>query len=606
METKISTSSMGDFSLFGYTKESIETFKDRVQNRVGIVPRTINFGTSGHLFFTSTYGDVAESEEALTLKLGFLRSPTGSPLSAQQLLKQKIANPERIDSGAVKGNALIVCCAKTEMVFSAHKTLLGVPQFYYSITDGGIICSDRLRCIVRLLDRVELNEEIIPMHFLFRSTPGNLTYYRQIWRLLPGESLRWKNGELCLKLVQNFRFFDNRNRSFDEASSIESLYKTLREVVGDSVNQVEKSGGSLATMLSGGVDSSLLQFLINEQTKHSLSRSYSYVAHAPSFSYEVEYARQASQLFKTQHTFVDIQPEDYPVLITRAVKALAQPPLLDTEPSMLAIAEFARSNAVPERYFVSGQGADTIFGLALDKKLKGLHIAGKVPGARWLLQVAGSVLTPFKSISHLLLTGGDILAQAKDPDAFVSPANTIAVYVDPDILRRCFGDDPLRNALRYRREFAARYLDTDHYLEKAHVIDLVTDTYELGIQRQQLFLHHGLEKIHPFFDDDILRAGFAIPSDARYIKGLRPKYLLKDLLEQKTGSTAARKPKGPSTVPDDLINWMQSGPLRPMVEDIDLPNFMTKVEFDRMLRKPTYFMWELMIYNIFRHEWMKP
>ena len=80
------------------------------------------------------------------------------------------------------------------------------------------------------------------------------------------------------------------------------------------------------------------------------------------------------------------------------------------------------------------------------------------------------------------------------------------------MLRRCFGDDALLKALRYRRELAARYLDSDHYLEKVHIVDLMTDTYELGVQRQQLFLARRREKIHPFFDDDILRAGFAIPA----------------------------------------------------------------------------------------------
>ena len=242
---------------------------------------------------------------------------------------------------------------------------------------------------------------------------------------------------------------------------------------------------------------------------------------------------------------------------------------------MLSVAEFARASGSPKRYFVSGQGADTVFGLNWSKKLKALHIASKFPGAVWILRATGSVLKPFERISQMVLKGGDILACAEDQDAFLSPVNSIVVYVDPGILRRCFGDDALLNALRYRRELAARYLDTDHYLEKVHIVDLLTDTYELGVQRQQLFLAQGREKIHPFFDDDILRAGFAIPADARYIKGMRPKYLLKDLLKQKTGAAVAHKPKGFSIWEADLFAWMRSGSLRPMVEEIKLPGFMT-------------------------------
>ena len=176
----------------------------------------------------------------------------------------------------------------------------------------------------------------------------------------------------------------------------------------------------------------------------------------------------------------------------------------------------------------------------------------------------------------------------------------MAVYGDLGILRRCFGDGVLKKALQYRREFAAEYLDTDHYLEQIHVIDLMTDTYELGVQRQQLFLAHQREQLHPFFDDDTLRAGFAFHPDIRYIKGLRSKYLLKDLLEQKTESPVARRPKGFSIFEQDLFEWMQSGPLHPLVEDIRLPGFLSRAEFNQLLKKPDYFLWILLVYDIFQ------
>jgi asparagine synthetase B (glutamine-hydrolysing) len=595
------TSQIGDFTIFGFTKEPNGYMQRRVSEGLGVTPRVFNFNDIGSLFFYTTYGEVAESEDALALKLGFLRSPEMNSLSAQQLLEDHFVKPGAIDSGQLRGNALVACLGKKECSFSVFKTLLSVPQLYFSQVDGGVICSDRLKCIIRLVDRIELNEDIIPMHFLFRSVPGDLTYYRDIRRLLPGEFLRWTDEEISLNLVQDFRFTNNPDRAYPNGEySFKSLYETLQRIVGDYVSQVERKGGRLATLLSGGVDSSLLQYLFNEQTSHPPSRSYSFAVRVPSFSYEIKYAQQASQFFKTEHTFVDIQPEDYPGLLTRTIDALAQPPILETEPSMLSIAEFAQAGKLPSRYFISGQGADTVFGLTSSRKLRGLHIANQMPGAALILKAMGSVLRPFGRVSQMLLKGGDILDCADDPDTFLSPANSIVVYVDIDILRRYFGDDALHNALRFRRELAARYLETDHYLEKIHVIDLITDTYELGVQRQQLFLSKEREKIHPFFDDDILRTAFAIHPDSRYIKGLRPKYLLKDLLKQKTGAVAANKPKGFSIWEADLFAWMKSGPLRPMVEEIKLPGFITKSEFDNLLDKPDYFLWVLLNFDLFK------
>jgi asparagine synthetase B (glutamine-hydrolysing) len=599
-------SPFGDFTVFGFSKDPNGFLKHRLPSRLGINPRIIDFGTAGQIFFYTTYGEVAETEQAIAIKLGFLRSPNKSPLSAKQLLQSQVVEPGYINNDEMRGNALVACLGKSELMFSVYKTILGVPQLYYFESDHEIICSDRLKVIVALLDHVELNEDIVPMHFLFRSTPGDLTYYRQIRRMLPGQFLKWDDGELSLKLVQDLNFTaGSYPYPRADTSAMDMLYHALESVVGDYVTQVEASGQSLATLLSGGVDSSLLQFLIKQQVSNLPAQSISYVVNAPSFSFEIEYAKSASQLFNTQHTFVEFQPDDFSGLLNRTIDELAQPPILETEPSMLSIAEYAQAAGLPARYLVSGQGADGLFGLSLDRKLQGLQCVQRIPGGAFMLNGLATILKPVKSVSTMLLKGSAILASADDPDAFVFPSNSIAVYIDlfseHNLIRRCFGDDLLRKALQYRRDLAAQYLGTDHYLDKVHAIDLVTDAYEVSAQRQQLFLAHQREQLHPFLDDDILRAGFKFHPDVRYIKGLRPKHLLKDLLVQKTGSLVARKPKGASIFELDLYGWMRSGPLRPLVEEIDLPGFISRSEFNQLIEQPNYFLWELLIFDVFRH-----
>jgi hypothetical protein len=187
-----------------------------------------------------------------------------------------------------------------------------------------------------------------------------------------------------------------------------------------------------------------------------------------------------------------------------------------------------------------------------------------------------------------------------DPDAYVSPSNTIAVYTNLETVRRCFGDRALRLALEYRRDLAAQYLNSGHYLEKIYVIDLLTDAYEVDAQRHQLFLAHHRAQLHPFLDEDVLRTGFAFHPDVRYIGGLRNKHLLKAILEQKTDSPAARKPKGFSVFESDWYTWMRSGPLRPLIQDIHLPGFLSRADYEQMAEQPDYFLWELLVFDIFQ------
>lgn len=591
---------IGDFSIFGYTKNFEGTLKRRINEKFGILPKTISLGNAGELFFYTSYGDVVETEDAIAIKLGFLRSLEKSPLTAQHILETRLIGPGFVQSSKMRGNGLIICLGKSDAKFSAFKTLLGVPQLYYYEGCGEIICSDRLNCLVKLLDKIELNDDVVPMHFLFRSIPGNLTYYQHIKRMLPGQIFRWGNGHF---LEQSLLSITDTDTPYilkgNDPSSLDALSNALNDVVGDYFTQAEATGQKIATLLSGGVDSTLLQYFSNIHHPNSSPHSYSYAIDSLDFQREIKYARAASDLFHTDHTFVSFTPKDFAGLLTRSVDILAQPPILETEPSMLSIAEYVGKSTTPYHYFISGQGADTLFGLTYSIKLKGIEMLRQVPASAMMLKGLGKILSPVKRFSTMLNKGANILLSEGDGDSYLSPSNSIAVYGDIEIVRSCFGDETLIKALRYRRDFASNYLKSNHYLEKVHVIDLMTDTYELGAQRQQIFLAHGAEQLHPFFDDDILRVAFSFPPDNRYIKGFRPKYLLKDLLTQKTNAVISNRPKGFSIFESDLISWMKSGPLRELIENIERPGFLSRVEFDRQLKSPDYFLWILLNFDIF-------
>jgi asparagine synthetase B (glutamine-hydrolysing) len=591
-----------DFTIFGFTKNPRKLLVQDIPLRFGIKPTILEYGSAGSLFLFSSYGDIAESVEVIALKLGFVRSLDWSPLSTKQLVEQKVISSDGCKYQAFHGNALLVIFSKTQPTFWAFKTILSIPQLYYCLLDDGIICSDNLRCIVRIVDEVRLDEKALPMHFLFRSVPGERTYFDNVQRMLPGQYLDWIDGKVRLRLVQGLRFEDD-NQSFITANkpSLQALSRSLQQVIGDYVTQIESRGQSLANLLSGGVDSSLVQSYVNEVSSRLPTQSFSFAARVPSFQFEIDYAEYASQFLKTEHTFVDLYPQDFPDLLIKTIDILAQPPVLTTEPSILTIAEYVQKQGLAIRYFFSGQGADTLFGLRGVKKLKLLNVIQHFPFAISVLNGIGTLLRPMPRYSQIFLKGANILSQAHCPDAFVSPSNTIAVYVELDAIRRIFGDQVVRDALRYRRALAEQYLKSEHYLERVYLIDLLTDTYELGVQRQQLFLAHCMEQVHPFFDQDILRIAFTFHPDVRYIKGFREKYLLKSLLESRTGSPViAKRSKGASVFDKEWFDWMQTGPLRPLVEDIHIPGFLSRSEYISLLKQPSRLLWGVLTYDLFR------
>ena len=595
-------SSDGDFTIFGFVRDP-EFLHRFFPVRLGINPQTIAIGSLGHFFYYSSYGDFAESEEAIVFKLGFLRSTTKSALNAKQLLEQKLVGPGAINTNAFSGNGLVVGISKTEPVFSVFQTLMAVPQLHYYRSSDGILCSDAMRWIINLIPNRKLNEAIIPQHFLFHSVYGQATYIQGVERLLPGQYLKWENGNIDIKLTRKLDSILSESHYIrDDARALNLLYKSLLDVVGDYITQVKIDKQQHATLLSGGVDSTLLQFFINAKTLQKPLRSISYSIQVPAFEFEIEYARQASDLLDTQHTFVTYTPQDYPGLLLRTIDILSQPPNLQTEPSILAIAEFVHGANWPERYYFTALAADSLFGEKESLKLKGLHWFENLPYAIPMLRRMGGMLTPITSQSEMLIRWAEILESKNDPNSYTSPANLFHVFVygsDWEVVRRSFGDHTLREALAYRRNLAAQYSSSQHYLDKIHFIDLFTGTYEITLQRQQLFLAHHLFQIDPFSDEDILKVAMTFSPDLRYIKGFRYKHLLKRLLAQKTKAPVAHQRKGGSTTPIEFNEWMRSGPLRSLVEDIQRPSFMDKTDFEGVVKRSNYFLWTLLTFDLF-------
>jgi asparagine synthetase B (glutamine-hydrolysing) len=590
-------SKFGYFTVFGFSKNS-KFLEHVLPERLDVVPRTIDLGPAGRLFFYTSYGDMAETEEAIALKLGFVRTPALSPLSAQQLLDQGVVGPQGIDAHAVRGNGLVACFSKVDPRFSLFKTVCSGIPLYYFVRDDGILCSDQLRCLVDLLDRLELDEAAIPQHFLLLGTLGSQTYYRDVKRLRPGESLKWGAAGPTVCLIKDYRSLmaDSTFGSVDARSPM--IYQWLKDLVGAYIRDIQGSGSDFGNLLSGGVDSSLSQLLINEHLRDVRPKSYSYLLHAQSFEPEVEYAKQAQQAFNTAHTFVDILPQDYPDLVVRSTEILGQPVHMAIEPCKLGLVEFLANDPNSPHYYFNSQGAGDFFGMGVARKIQWLNLARAIPASALILGGAGRLLKPLTARSQRMLKAAMTL---KDPNHLVAPINTTGISANFDFALRCFGEKAVQQVFEIRRGEETEYLDSHNYQEKVHLVDSFLTGNHLVSQTMAFFMAHKKELAYPFFDEDGIRISFAIRPEKRFIQGFnRVKPILKDILEQRSISPAPRLPKRGSNFGPDLYVWMDSGPLHEMVRSIERPSFLKKSDFENLLERPNYyFLWALLTFDVF-------
>ena len=597
---------LGDFTIFGFTSNKTDLLQHRIPNRLGVEPQVINLGEAGRFFFYTSYGDLAESESAVAVKLGFARSPSTLPLSSLALLEQGVVSPDGIAADKLLGNASVVCFSKRTSRFSVYQTLLSVSQLHYTKLEGSFVFADNLRTLVRLLDDVQVNEQAVPMHFLFRLAPGNLTYFEGIRSLFPGELLCWKDGDLKISLardLQNSREHVLLRQNDSESSMM--IFDHLKRIVGGYVNGFSAEASQFATLLSGGVDSSLIQLALNERRLFQVPlKSYSYAMVTPGFDAEIAYADQARRSLLTAHEVVDVAPEAYLDLLTRTIVTVCHPSLaVETDPCILGLAEYLDERAPDVRFCFVGHGADALFGLGIARKLALLDAARKVPGSRWSLSLLSNLIQPrFPDKAHGLREVSSMLSALESPNSFGNPANRVAVYTSIEMARRCFGDTQLLQALEYRRDLAARYLPHAGVMEQAHTIDLLTWDYESAVFGYQLFLAHHKEKLYPFLDESMIRLAYTFAPAVRYIKGTEVKALLKQILVQKSLPAIAANSKRGGTFEKDLFDWMGHGVLRDRVYSIKRPGFVSSKDFQHLLEHPSSFLWLLLIFDIFQEQ----
>ncbi len=591
---------LGDFSIFGFTRQPREIILRAFSDRLGATPRLIEFGNEGSLYFHSTYAEIAESETAILIKWGLARSENYTPLSAQETLRRGLIGPASAEASALHGNALFAYISKVEPTFLVYKTLLAVPQLYYSASDAQVACADRLKPLIRIMGRVELDESAVPMHFLFRTAVGAQTYFRGIKRLLSGQLLSWKRGEMHAQLLRQMRFDKEDSIHHIDRQTLEAFYFSLDAVITDYCRQVQSSGNSVGNLLSGGVDSSLIQYVLSQHPQEATNRSFSFQPDAPSFQFEADYARQASEHFHTDHKFIGFGEHDYPQLLDETTDDLAFPPILPSEPAMYAVAKFCKDMDHPIHFFMSGQAADGVFGSDQAWKIKAAERLHKIPGATQLLLSVAPALGYLPRYGKRLRRQAEKLGVLYNPKSFVSEMNAVAVMGDIDRLVRCFGEEQLSEAFEYRRCMAEQYKASESMLERVFLIDLLTASSDVAAERNQLFLSNCEEIIHPYLDDNVLSAGFRFHPDVRYDFHGKEKYVLKELLYEKTNLPTVWKTKGGAQFFAEFYSWMRTGSLRPLVDDIDLPGFMTRQEFEKLKDAPDIFAWCLLTLDRFK------
>lgn len=238
---------------------------------------------------------------------------------------------------------------------------LGIKPFFYTNVNNTFIFASEIKAILEhpevnlVVDKESLLELIAlgPAH-----TPGK-TYFKNILELKPGFCATLTKDNFILEKYWDLETKECHDTEKDAIDKIHYL-------VTDSCKRQLVSDVGICSMLSGGIDSSILTKIANDNIQNLSTYSIDYLNNDADFvsnSYQMtkdsDFVKIMKDYLKTNHTTIKIDNNYLFELLDNALIARDMPGMADIDSSMLA---FCMEISKDYKVCLSGECSDEIFG----------------------------------------------------------------------------------------------------------------------------------------------------------------------------------------------------------------------------------------------------
>jgi len=199
----------------------------------------------------------------------------------------------------------------------------GRPIYYHINSKGNFFCSTHISMLRKAGVKIEENKTVLPEFFVYRYVTPPKTLYKNINQLTIGSqiSIKLGNGKCRIKSICPF----NPPKQDKSLNSIEEISKQTSNLLSKTIEVLNPPKNRLAVLLSGGLDSSILTKIC--QNNYNINKTYStfYPFEDPNKNLEKEYALSAADAFQLQHTFYETTNEDYLRGFIKAISEAEEP-----------------------------------------------------------------------------------------------------------------------------------------------------------------------------------------------------------------------------------------------------------------------------------------
>ena len=242
--------------------------------------------------------------------------------------------------------AFVIYDKNTKELFAA-RDFYGIKPLYYAKMGNTFIFGSEIKSfLIHPHFKKELNYKMLEYYLTFQYSPGNETFFKNVYKLMPGHYLKYKNGKLEIKKYYEIKFKQDKSKTYDEWK------QGIKERLADSIKAHKISDVEVGSFLSSGVDSSYIAACSD------VDKTFTVGFNNEKYS-EINYAKDLSEKINTQNISKIITKEEYFKNLPNIIYYMDEPV---ADPSAIALYFVTQIASENVKVSLSGEGSDEIFG----------------------------------------------------------------------------------------------------------------------------------------------------------------------------------------------------------------------------------------------------
>ncbi|MES2678884.1 MAG: asparagine synthase (glutamine-hydrolyzing) [Bacteroidota bacterium] len=445
---------------------------------------------------------------------------------------------------------------KQELFLSRDR--IGEKPLHYCIYDNTFIFGSEIKSIFKFGAPAEIRPELIEIYLTLTNIPAPDTFYKNIFKIMPGHYLLVKQGRVSEK-----KYWELPQVREDQMITDKALvYQTFENLFNDAVKIRMRCDVPFGAFLSGGLDSSGIVSVMAKNSAHQV-KTFTIGFNDKAFD-ESELAAEVAEKFKTEHHRGTVSPDNFKEAVARISHHYDEP---FGDSSAIPTDFVARYAAQKVKMVLTGDGGDEA--LSGYNSYKGVKIASMIN--TWLpdffknVMIAGidAAAKIFKgALRYRLIKVSKVLRTSRLP--FHLRVAQQSAYTDlNDIKKLCAGIKGLIPVESYYEQLLSGCRFKDDFYKLMYVDYMHNLPNDFLVKVDRMSMANSIETRLPFLDYRLIEFMATVHKDVK-MQGLEAKSVLRQTIGRQLPLSILSAPKRGFAIP--LREWFKDKELSNLLE----------------------------------------